>query len=104
VALVPGAYVFVETRYIGDPWLIRYRVPAQGVTVAYGATLASGEYRMNGSARWALGPPAAHFAAAGVAVRPVHYAVPARGSVRARARRFHRSGGHHGPSGHGHHR
>ncbi len=105
VALVPGAYVFVETRYIGDPGFIRYRVPGAQVGVAYGATVASGEYRMNGGARWALGPPASHFAAAGVAVRPVHYEVPPRGSVHARARRGHRMGGHRGaPSSHSHHR
>lgn len=85
VVLVPAAYVFVETRYIAEPAVWRFRVPPQHVTVIYGATAPSHEYAMRGSVRWSLGPPMAHVAAAGVMVRPVRYTVPSRGDIRVRA-------------------
>jgi hypothetical protein len=85
VVLVPGAYAFVETRYLGEAGIYRYRVPAQHVAVVYGATVPSPEVRMNGAARWSMGPPAAHVAASGARVTNTHYNVPARGEIRSRA-------------------
>jgi hypothetical protein len=85
VVLVPASYVFVETRYLGEPGVYRYRIPAQHVAVVYGATVPSTETRMNGAARWPMGPPAAHVAAAGARVGAAHYNVPARGEIRTRA-------------------
>jgi hypothetical protein len=84
VMLMAPTYVFVETRYLAEPGAYRYRVPAQHVAVVYGATAPSPEHAMHGGSRWSLGPPAAHVAAAGVSVQPVHYSVPARGEIRAR--------------------
>ena len=99
IVLAPGAYAFVETRYIASPGVAVYRVPADRVGVVYHSTAASGEIQVRGGVRYSMGPPAAHVAAAGVSVRPVHMAAPAGirrnpayGRARARARGMGRRG------------
>jgi hypothetical protein len=83
VAFGESRWVFVGEQNFGAPAVWGYRLPPDQVHVAFAAAMPIVEVR--GSAHWTAGPSVARLAAAGVAVRSVHVAMPARGYVRAQA-------------------
>src|SRR5262249_2739923 len=75
--------VFVEERNLTAPAVYSYRLPPERAHVAFAVAAPIVEVR--GSAHWTVGPSVARLAAAGIAIRTAHVAVPTRGYVRAHA-------------------
>lgn len=77
-------WFFTEQRYFGSSNIYNYRLGPDRVHLAY--TAASPLVEVHGRGRWTAGPPLGQLRAAGVAIRSIHAALPARGYVKAQAR------------------